>query len=90
MYARPASMLAIRKRMAKDTHIMRPRILSGSAPITGNRRVMRIDSMRKSPMEISTMMMTSAAISAVRNWPMKFVPASRDLLTLAFSSERPE
>ena len=37
---------------------------------TGNNRVMRRDSMRNNPIEISTMMMTSAAISAVRKSPI--------------------
>ena len=41
--------------------------------ITGKRRVMRMDSMRKSPMEISTRIITSAAISAVRNPSYNFV-----------------
>ena len=40
------------------------RHLSGSAPITGNSRVMRSDSMRNSPMDTSTRMITSAAMSA--------------------------
>ena len=53
---------------------MRTRILSGSAPITGKSRVMRSDSMRNSPIETSTMMITSAAMSAVLKAPMKLVP----------------
>ena len=74
MYASPASTLAIMSKIANVMTIIRRRILSVSAPITGNKRVMRRDSMRKRPMEISTMMMTSAAMSAVRNAPMKLVP----------------
>ena len=70
MYASPASMLAMRNRIMKVVIIIRTRILSESAPITGKRRVMRSDSMRKRPMEISTMMITSAAMSAVRQVPM--------------------
>ena len=50
------------------------RHLSGSAPITGNRRVMRSDSMRNSPMDTSTRMITRAAMSATRQVPMKLVP----------------
>src|SRR5437762_707235 len=79
MYARPASILAISSRIANVIPIMRTRILSDRAPITGNSRVMRNDSMRNRPMEISTMMMTSAAISAVRNTPMKVAPRARPL-----------
>ena len=52
--------------MENVIQIMRTRVLSGNAPITGNSRVMRSDSIRNRPIEISTRMMTSAAISAVR------------------------
>ena len=40
---------------------IRTRVLSGKAPITGKSRVIRNDSIRKSPIEISTMMMTTMA-----------------------------
>ncbi len=70
MYARPASTVASSVRIANVIHIMRTRILSGSAPMTGNSRVMRSDSIRNRPIEISTMMITSAATLAVRNSPM--------------------
>ena len=58
-------MLASSSRMLNVIQIIRTRILSGSAPITGKSRVMRRLSMRNRPIEISTMMMTSAAMSAV-------------------------
>ena len=66
---------------------MRTRVRSGSALITGNRRVMRSDSMRNSPIEISTMMMTSAAISAVRKPPMRFVPPTISAIGRAISEK---
>src|SRR3569833_3268112 len=67
-------MLAISNKMAKVMKIIRTRILSDSAAMTGKSLVIRKDSMRNSPMEISTMMMTRAAMAAVRYAPMKLVP----------------
>ena len=64
---------------------MRRRILSDSAPITGNSRVMRSDSMRNRPIEISTMMMTRAAMSAVLKSPMKLVPPTISAIGRAIS-----
>src|SRR4030081_54062 len=78
-------MLAMNRRMTKVTNIIRRRILSDSALITGNKRVMRSDSMRNRPMEISTMMMTSAAMSAVRKLPMKLVPPTISAIGRAIS-----
>src|SRR6266403_135316 len=78
-------MPAISSRMMNVTAIMRRRILSDSALITGNSRVMRSDSMRNRPMEISTMMMTRAAMSAVRKLPMKLVPPTISAIGRAMS-----
>src|SRR5712672_1605162 len=78
-------MLAISSRMMNVMSIIRRRILSDSALITGNSRVMRSDSIRKRPMEISTMMMTRAAMSAVRKLPMKLVPPTMSAIGRAMS-----
>ena len=63
MKARPASTLASANRKPKVIQIMRTRSLSLSAPMTGNSRVMRKDSIRNRPMEISTRIITMAEIS---------------------------
>src|SRR5690606_7694433 len=66
---------------------IRTRILSGSAPITGKRRVMRSDSIKKRPIDTSTMMITSAAMSAVRYPPMKAVPPTISAIGRAISEK---
>ena len=78
-------MLAISSRIRNVVIIIRMRMLSDSAPITGNRRVMRRDSIRNNPIEISTMMMTRAAMSAVRYAPMKLVPPTISAMGRAIS-----
>ena len=66
----------------KVIQIMRTRVLSGNAPITGNSRVILSDSM-----EISTMMITSAAMSAVRKPPIRFVPPTISAIGRAISEK---
>ena len=55
--------------MPSDTQIMRRRIVSSMVLITGNRRVMRSDSIRNSPIATSVRMITSAAMSEVATGP---------------------
>ncbi len=74
-------------RIANVTAIMRTRSLSGSAPMTGKSRVMRSDSMRNRPIETSTMMMTRAAMSAIRKVPMKLVPPTISAIGRAISEK---
>ena len=85
MNARPASTLARVNRRLNVIHTMRIRVVSLSAAMTGNRRVMRSDSMRNKPMEISTRMMTKAAISAVLNPAVRYCPPTISAIGRAMS-----
>ena len=55
--------------------------------MTGKSRVMRSDSMRNKPIDTSTMMMTSAAMSAMRKVPMKLVPPTISAIGRAISEK---
>ena len=85
MKASPASTLASENSNPKVIHTIRMRVVSFSAAMTGNNRVIRSDSIRNSPMEISTRMITSAAISAVLNPAVRYWPPTISAMGRAIS-----